>query len=137
MAKVQALTFVLNEKIINFRIGKITPIKLGFFVTLWKRVEGITQPHHVKDKFDFFVISVRDDLGVGQFIFPKSALQRNNVVSSEKKEGKRGIRVYPPWIKTVTKQAQKTQQWQTKYFVNLDELQSPQLDSLVEAFNEK
>nr|WP_315171847.1 MepB family protein [uncultured Flavobacterium sp.] len=40
-------------------------------------------------------------------------------MTSKKGEGKRGIRVYPNWSVTENKQAQKTQNWQTKYFVEI------------------
>ncbi|MNT01813.1 MepB protein [compost metagenome] len=32
---------------------------------------------------------------------------------------KEGIRVYPPWDTTNSKQAQKTQNWQLAYFLNV------------------
>ncbi|MFQ6421766.1 MULTISPECIES: MepB family protein [unclassified Bacillus (in: firmicutes)] len=33
--------------------------------------------------------------------------------------GKRAIRVYPPWDKTTSRQAQKTQAWQLEYFLEI------------------
>lgn len=33
--------------------------------------------------------------------------------------GKRAIRVYPPWDKTINQQAQKTQKWQLEYFLGI------------------
>lgn len=35
------------------------------------------------------------------------------------KEGKRGIRVYSPWDMATNKQAEKTQTWQTGYFLTI------------------
>jgi hypothetical protein len=55
----------------------------------------------------------------GQFIFPKSVLADNEILTRNGKEGKRGIRVYPPWDITTNKQADKTQSWQTKYFLQI------------------
>ena len=37
------------------------------------------------------------------------------------KGGKRAIRVYPPWVKPVAKEAVRTQQWQLRYFLALEQ----------------
>ena len=63
---------------------------------------------------------------MGVFIFPKTVLHQNGILSDDKKDGKRGIRVYPPWDLTTNKQAQKTQLWQIDYFVAL--LENKQID---------
>ena len=116
-----ACSFVLNGKTIQQRISKITPTKTGQFVTIWKRNEnGITEPFDNSDDFDFVIITARNDNNFGQFIFPKSVLADNGIITQNGKEGKRGIRVYPPWDTTTNKQAEKTQLWQTKYFVRID-----------------
>ena len=115
-----AYTFKLNDLSIRFRVAKITPTKTGQFVTLWKRsAEGITQPYDASDAVDFFVICVRTSDYFGQFVFPKSILCEKGVFSVNNKGGKRGIRVYPPWDKTTSKQAHKTQEWQVKYFLEM------------------
>ena len=120
-----AYRFYLNEKHICYREAKITPTKIGQFVTLWKRTrQGTIQPFDVSDAIDFVFISVRKDNLLGQFIFPQAALLEKAVFSTEFKEGKRAIRVYPPWDETTNKQAQKTQQWQLKYFYEI----TPDLD---------
>lgn len=68
-----AYTFELNGSFIRFRVSKITPTKIGQFVTLWKRIgNGPIQPYDVSDSVDFFIVSVRNDNHFGQFIFPKS-----------------------------------------------------------------
>ena len=115
-----AHTFKLNEYKILFRKAKITPTKTGQFVTLWKRNEkGITEPFDLKDEFDFYLIATRTPSKFGVFIFPKKVLYDNKVLSDATRDGKRGIRVYPIWDETTSKQAQKTQVWQTKYFLDL------------------
>ncbi len=43
------------------------------------------------------------------------------ILSDGKKPGKRGIRVYPSWDEVKSKQAQKTQEWQTRYFLELSQ----------------
>jgi hypothetical protein len=119
-AEYAAHTFNINGKSVIYREAKITPTKTGQFVTIWKRnAEGITEPFMVSDAFDFIVIGTRKEDKIGQFVFPKSVLLQNGVVSDEKKEGKRGIRVYPPWDVVTNKQAEKTQKWQTKYFIEI------------------
>jgi TonB-dependent SusC/RagA subfamily outer membrane receptor len=69
-----------------------------------------------------------NDNNFGQFIFPKSVLADKGIITRKGKEGKRGIRVYPPWDKTTNKQAEKTQTWQTKYFLTIKNDNSTDLD---------
>lgn len=52
-------------------------------------------------------------------MFPKSVLAEKGIITLNGKVGKRGIRVYPPWDIPTKKQAQKTQNWQTKYFFTI------------------
>ena len=115
-----AHTFILNDFSIRFRVAKITPTKIGQFVTLWKRIgNGPIQPYDISDPVDFFIISTRKDSNFGQFVFPKSVLSEQGVLSIYGQGGKRGIRVYPPWDQTLNRQAQNTQKWQIKYFIEL------------------
>ena len=119
-AEYAAYSFTINEKSILFRSAKITPTKIGQFVTLWKRIEkGPIQPFDYTDAMDLIVISVRKENCVGQFVFPKAVLCEKGIISTTTKEGKRAIRVYPPWDEAINKQAQKTQQWQLEYFLEI------------------
>ena len=115
-----ALAFqVYNYKIL-FRKAKITPTKTGQFVTLWKRNEkGITEPFNLIDAFDFYLIATKTPTNFGVFIFPKKVLHHHKILSDPARDGKRGIRVYPSWDETTSKQAQRTQVWQTEYFIDL------------------
>lgn len=116
-----AYRFRLNQKNICYRKAKITPTKTGQFVTLWKRNKnGIIEPFDFSDAIDFVIISSRKNDWFGQFIFPKSILLEKGIFSTSAKEGKRAIRVYPPWDETTNKQAQKTQQWQLHYFYKIN-----------------
>lgn len=125
-----ACTFSLNNLNILFRIAKITPTKTGQFVTLWKRInQGPIQPFDSADPIDLFIISTRKENNFGMFIFPKSVLITKEIVS-DKKEGKRAIRVYPPWDITTSKQAQKTQKWQLDYFLEIQEDQTKDLNRI-------
>lgn len=112
--------FMLNKQNVKFRVAKITAKKIGQFVTIWKRNKnGITEPHHMLDKYDFYLIATTKSDNFGLFVFPKMVLVENKILTSKTNEGKRGIRVYPPWDLTNNKQAQKTQLWQSKYFLDL------------------
>lgn len=117
-----ACRFLLNNLFICFRIAKITPTKLGQFVTLWKRSkDGPIAPFDINDPIDLFVIGVKSDTQEGQFIFPKQILFEKGYVSKNGQGGKRAIRVYPEWEKPVSAQAIKTQKWQMKFFVHFSD----------------
>jgi hypothetical protein len=122
-AEYNACSFKLNDLHVKFRTAKITPTKTGQFVTLWKRLNtGIIAPFETSDLIDLVIISVRKENQFGQFIFPKSVLCAQGILTVNGKEGKRGFRVYPPWDKTDNKQATKTQNWQLHYFLDISNL---------------
>jgi hypothetical protein len=117
-----ACTFLLNEIKVRYRTAKITPTKVGQFVTFWKRLAtGPIAPYHQTDDFDLLIIGVRKNDHIGQFIFTKSVLADKGILSTDIKEGKRGFRVYPPWDKADNSQAVKTQEWQLDYFLDLSQ----------------
>lgn len=114
----EACSFLLNDKRIRFRQAKITPTKIGQFVTIWKRVgKSPIMPYDMADPVDLFVISVRHGDQIGQFVFPKDVLRKHGYVSEQGSGGKRAMRVYPPWDVTDSPQAKRTQAWQLKYFL--------------------
>jgi hypothetical protein len=124
-----ACSFELDAKRIQHRTAKITPTKTGQFVTVWKRnSNGITEPFDVSDNIDFIIITVRSGDNFGQFIFPQSVLAAKGIITRDGKEGKRGIRVYPPWDAAANKQATITQTWQSKYFLTIKKGNSTDLD---------
>ncbi|WP_313640028.1 MepB family protein [Paenibacillus sp.] len=115
-----AYVFNLNALSIRFRVAKITPTKVGQFVTLWERSgDGPIQPYDVSDQVDYYVISTRKENHFGQFIFPKAVLGDRDVLSDRGEGGKRAMRVYPPWDSPTSTQAQKTQKWQSEYFLEI------------------
>ena len=121
---------LLNDKKVLFRTAKVTPTKIGQFVTLWKRIENSTiAPFDTTDAIDLVIIQVKTNNHSGLFVFPISVLIEQAIISTQKKEGKRAFRVYSPWDKTINKQAQKSQQWQLNYFLNLPLSSSENLDS--------
>lgn len=116
----EACHFALNHRNIMFRTAKITPAKMGAFVTLWKRSEkGVTTPITVDDPYDLFVICVQDRDHFGQFVFPKNILETNDILSNNVQQGKMGFRIYPSWVKPTSRQAIKTQKWQLCYFIDI------------------
>ena len=116
-----ACQFTLNDTKVICRNSKITPKKLGQFVTFWKRNgKGPIEPFHENDSFAYFVVNVCSRNDFGQFVFPKTMLMKKGIVSTDSKEGKRAFRVYPPWDKPISKQAILTQKWQRDYFLNID-----------------
>ena len=123
-----ACRFALNDKSIIYRHAKITPKKIGQFVTCWKRnSEGITTPFDETDSIDFYLIPAATENQLGLFVLPKAVLVQKGILSTTLKDGKRGFRVYPSWDKPQSKQAIKTQAWQAKYFVDLNETQAGNL----------
>ncbi|UJF29537.1 MepB family protein [Kaistella sp. 97-N-M2] len=127
--KYTAHRFQLSGKLIIFRVSKITPTKTGQFVSLWKRnAQGSTAPFHLNDEFDYLIIATKTSTHFGAFIFPKKVLLEHRILSHETTDGKRGIRVYPSWDETTNQQAQKTQLWQTRYFLNLSDENQINLD---------
>jgi len=104
---------------IKFRSAKITPKKIGQFVTLWKRDgNNTTVPYQDTDPFDYYFIFTEQDNHAGIFIFSKEILIQKNILSTTQKEGKRGFRIYPSWVETENEQAKKTQQWQMLHFID-------------------
>ena len=115
-----AHTFDVKDKKALFRIAKKTPTKTGWFVTIWKREsDNIIAPYDASDSIDFVVIAVSDNGNIGEFIFPKSILLKQNIFSVNHKGGKRAIRVYSPYCEVKSREAAKTQKWQSQFFVNL------------------
>jgi len=128
-AEYGACEFHLNNLAIKFRRSKITPTKTGQFVTLWKRIgKGSIQPFDTADRIDFFIISARTENHFGLFIFPITVLQKRGIVSHKNVGGKRAIRIYPPWDLTHSAQAQRSQNWQLDFFLDLSDCKSIDLD---------
>ncbi|MFZ4773145.1 MAG: MepB family protein [Chlamydiia bacterium] len=112
------MTLVKDEQRIEVRTAKITPKKIGQFVTLYKRIgEGPILPYDADDPVDAVLIHVRAENRSGRFVFPKEVLIAQGVFSVGGKGGKRAIRIYPPWDTPQSLQAKKSQDWQVPYFI--------------------
>jgi hypothetical protein len=110
----------LGQRSIKFRSAKITPKKIGQFVTLWERsADGQTRPFSNKTNTDFYIVATRRGRQFGFFIFPAQVLADQRILSSGNQRGKRGFRIYTPWDSPQNTQAQITQFWQREYFIDL------------------
>lgn len=115
-----ACYFEIHNQYVIFRSGKITPKKIGLFVTLWKRSpSGLIKPYDSAHPLSLCVVSVRNAEHFGQFVFPKAVLIEKGFVSIAGQGGKLAMRVYPPWDMPSSLQAQKTQAWQSRYFFEI------------------
>ncbi len=110
---------------IEFRLSFLTPKKQGHFVAFWKRGDGgYTIPYDAADKFDFFMICLSSGVenaidSRGYFLIPKKALIKHGIVSVNGVGGKRGFRLYAPWVVVNSAQSQATQLWQKNSFFDL------------------
>ncbi|WP_327135044.1 MepB family protein [Streptomyces sp. NBC_01343] len=130
-----AHAFTLDGRAVRFRAAKTTPTKVGQFVTVWLRSpQGPIRPFDTADGVDLFVIAGHDDDGRGQFVFPLDALRRHGVVSVDGAGGKRGFRVYPPWVATANRQADRAQAWQVEHFLHLPQDGAVDLARAVELY---
>lgn len=112
--------FELNGHQYRSRLAKMTPKKKGYFVVFWEKDDkNQNQPYEFADSPDKLIISVIDGHLQGQFIFPKSILLEKGILSGPNQTGKMATRVYPIWVKDLNPSAQKTQNWQVPYFIDL------------------
>lgn len=92
------------------------------------------QPYDKSDNIDLVMVTVKTKSRMGQFVFPKKFLIKQGVFSVNGKGGKRAIRVYPPWDKAESKQAQNTQKWQLKFFAEIPKNKSIDINRFQELF---
>lgn len=119
-AEYGAAVALVGSAKVRYRVGKLTPRKVGAFVAVWRRAPGgSTEPFPAEDDVDLLVITVREGFNFGQFVFPKAALIEHGIVSTAGAGGKRGFRLYPAWSMTTNPQAQRTQRWQSDFFLHL------------------
>ena len=112
------LSFESDNQKYKFRSAKLTQKKIGHFVTLWTRENGVSRAHNSTDDLDYFLIATRDGYNFEGFIFSKDLLINEKIISHIGKSGKRGIRVYAPWTEPTSPQAVRTRLWQIMYFVS-------------------
>lgn len=105
---------------IRFRVGRVTPTKVGLFVAVWQRAsDGSPEPFPTEGSADTLIVSAREGSRFGAFAFPKTVLGEQGISSLNGVGGKRGFRVYPPWSVAANPQARRSQEWQCAHFVEL------------------
>jgi hypothetical protein len=120
-AEYGALLAHLRGVPVRFRVAKVTPRKVGLFVTTWRRAaDGGTEPFPADEPVAGLVVVTREDGRFGAFLFPRAVLADRGVLAGPG-AGKRGFRVYPSWSVTTNRTARVAQAWQTEHFVDLTE----------------
>ncbi|MEI4803935.1 MepB family protein [Bacillus sp. NPDC077411] len=128
--------FKLNNKTIRFRVSKITPNKIGQFVSFWEKNENMqNQAFSYDSNPDLLVITCIDDNKLGQFIFPKEILLKEKILKTQSQKGKMAMRIYPIWDNPVSDQAKKSQLWQLQYFVDLSDTNNLSIDKLLNLYS--
>ncbi|WP_141498737.1 MepB family protein [Bacillus toyonensis] len=128
--------FHLNNKTIRFRVSKITPNKIGQFVSFWEKNENMqNQAFSYVAAPDLLVITCINDHKLGQFIFPKEILLEEKILKIQSQKGKMAMRVYPIWDKPVSNQAKKSQMWQLQYFIDLSNINNVSIDKLLHLYS--
>ncbi len=119
----EACRLSFDGKIVLFRKAKITPKKIGQFVTLWKRTTKKSEiaPFDETDEIEWVIIRVSEKTHNGHFLFNQKILLEKDIFSANGTGGKRALRVYPPWNPPTSAQALKTQKWQLQYFFSLND----------------
>lgn len=111
--------FYLTNLCCQFRVAKITPKKLGGFVALWKKDTSHKNVPYQYEDFQLCLVFIQEQLNTGVFVFTNQIMYYHKLLSAHDGGiGKLGFRVYPDWVCLDSKAAQKTQSWQTKYFIN-------------------
>jgi len=111
----------VNHQTVVFRVARTTPTKVGQFVTLWQRPGGVNEiaPLDSEQGIAAVMVAVFDEENRGIFLFDGDILVKQGVFSRQGVGGKRALRVYAPWVTPLSRQALKTQQWQSRYFYPL------------------
>ncbi|WP_142307795.1 MepB family protein [Bacillus cereus] len=128
--------FHLNNKTIRFRKSKVTPNKIGQFVSFWEKDENMrNRAFSYEPAPDLLVITCIADNKLGQFIFPKEILLKEKILRTQSQTGKMAMRIYPVWDTTVSNQAKRSQTWQLHYFVDLSDINNLPIDKLLNLYS--
>ncbi|WP_142325850.1 MepB family protein [Bacillus cereus] len=128
--------FHLNNKTIRFRKSKVTPNKIGQFVSFWEKDENMrNRAFSYEAAPDLLVITCTADNKLGQFIFPKEILLKEKILRTQSQTGKMAMRIYPVWDTTVSNQAKRSQTWQLHYFVDLSDINNLPIDKLLNLYS--
>lgn len=124
----EGTVFTIDHHSFRSRRGKQTPKKQGYFVVFWEKdMLDKNKAYDFVNAPDKLIITIFDGDKKGQFIFPKELLAEKNILSTESKQGKMALIVYPDWVTPFNQTALATQKWQLPYFMNLSETFDGQL----------
>lgn len=100
----------------RIRTARNTPTKPGAFVAFWRRdVDGTTTPFRDDDPATGLLVFVEQQERRGVFRFTAAHLAELGITSG-RRAGKRGFRVYPTWCAGLNRQATTTQRAQSSAF---------------------
>ena len=100
----------------HIRTARNTPTKPGAFVAFWRRDEtGQTSPFGADDLAAGLLVFVQREEMRGVFRFTADHLTDLGITSG-RRPGKRGFRVYPAWCTGLNPQAAATQRAQARAF---------------------
>jgi hypothetical protein len=100
----------------HIRTARNTPTKPGAFTAFWRRAEdGTTMPFGDDDPARGMLVFVAHEGRRGAFRFTRAHLAELGITSG-RKPGKRGFRVYPSWCAKLNAQATATQRAQAPAF---------------------
>lgn len=119
-SKYESFVFSISQYTFRNRLAKKTPAKKGYFVAFWEKDKhNKNQAFDFRESPDFLIVHVFENEHKGVFLFPKAVLLNQNILRTPQIKGKMAMRVYPLWERHLNKTAEKTQQWQLDYFINL------------------
>ena len=108
--------FQIGEDAWHIRTARNTPTKPGAFVAFWQRdAEGNTTPFSDEDPAEGLFVFVEQHERRGVFRFTGAHLAELGITSG-KRSGKRGFRVYPSWCAGLNARAATTQRAQAPAF---------------------
>ena len=127
-----------NVRAVRFRVAKITPTKLGQFVSCWEKdIHNKNTAYTNQNAPDLLVITVFSIHGVfGQFVFPKNILLSKNILRTDTTQGKMAFRVYPSWVQVVSQSAVQTQRWQLDYFFEVNDISKLPTQRILALYNQ-
>ncbi len=106
----------IGEEAWRIRTARNTPTKPGAFLAFWRRdAEGNTTPFSDDDPAAGLIVFVEQDDRRGVFRFTAAHLAELGITSG-RRPGKRGFRVYPSWCVGLNVQATTTQRAQAPAF---------------------
>ena len=106
----------IDDEAWHIRTARNTPTKPGAFVAFWQRdSDGTTMPFGDDDLSSGLLVFVEQQGRRGVFRFTREQLARLGITSG-RRPGKRGFRVYPSWCAELNSQAMTTQRAQAPAF---------------------